>query len=92
MSRRVALPGLPGGSACFAPPQGASAQTWLLRSHIGHRDACLGKQQAFLALHEKSLWEKEYKEEEIPEKMRLAATVCARGGEHEVALSLLRQA
>ena len=41
-----------------------------------------------------SLWEREYQEERgiIPEKMRLAAAMCARVGEHEVALSLLRQA
>jgi ankyrin repeat protein len=49
--------------------------------------------EAFIALHEKSLWEREFKAKEmIPDKMRLAAGICARVGEHEVALSLLRQA
>ena len=50
--------------------------------------------EGFLALHNKQLWEHEYKDtpHAIPEKMRLAAIVCARSGEHEVALSLLQQA
>lgn len=50
--------------------------------------------EGFLALHNKQLWEHEYKDtpNAIPEKMRLAAVVCARSGEHEVALSLLQQA
>ena len=50
--------------------------------------------EGFLALHNQQLWEHEYKTKPnaIPEKMRLAAIVCARSGEHEVALSLLQQA
>ena len=40
----------------------------------------------------KQLWEHEHEPQAIPEKMRLAAIVCARSGEHEVALSLLQQA
>ena len=50
--------------------------------------------EGFLALHNRQLWEHEYKTKPnaIPEKMRLAAIVCARSGEHEVALSLLQQA
>jgi hypothetical protein len=48
--------------------------------------------EGFLALHNKQLWEHEHEPHAIPEKMRLAAIVCARSGEHEVALSLLQQA
>ena len=50
--------------------------------------------EGFLALHNKSLWEHENKDtpRAIPEKMRLAAVMCSRSGEHEVALSLLQQA
>ena len=62
--------------------------------HTATEMALETQHEAFIALHEKSLWEREYQEERgiIPEKMRLAAAMCARVGEHEVALSLLRQA
>ena len=49
--------------------------------------------EGFLALHDKTMWEREHKNKHaIPEKMRVAAIMCSRSGEHEVALSLLRQA
>ena len=50
--------------------------------------------EGFLALHDDSMWERECENtpKAIPEKMRVAAMMCSRSGEHEVALSLLRQA
>ena len=50
--------------------------------------------EGFLALHNESMWERECENtpKAIPEKMRVAAMMCSRSGEHEVALSLLRQA
>ena len=49
--------------------------------------------EGFLALHDETMWERAHEDKNaIPEKMRVAATMCSRSGEHEVALSLLRQA
>ena len=41
------------------------------------------QREAFITLHEKSLWEREFKAEDIPDKMRLAAGMCARVGDPE---------
>ena len=60
--------------------------------HAATEMALETQHEAFIALHEKSLWEREFGEKIDPDKMRLAAATCARAGEHEVALSLLRQA